>query len=225
MEIQTQKIIVSGLVQGIGFRPFVAELAEELELTGQVKNLGGVVEIIIQGNKQAVDSFIHRLNFVSETGELPGCRVDCLETEEIKCEVICDIEVDCKAHEDFAVGRHKESEGVYTRFEIVDSANTRELRRFLPVDLPTCDRCIAEMQDPKNRRYRYPFISCTACGPRFSIQKAVPYDRDTITMDAFPMCGACYEEYTQKGNIRRHAQTIACEECGPELKFVMKNEL
>lgn len=207
MEIQTQRIMVSGLVQGIGFRPFIAELAEALELTGQVKNLGGVVEIIIQGNKQAVDTFIHRLSCVSETGELPGCRIDSLEVEDIAGEVLSD-------------ERYKEIERNYARFEIVDSSNTRELRRFLPVDMPTCDRCIGEMHDPKNRRYRYPFISCTACGPRFSIQKAVPYDRDTITMDAFPMCDACYEEYTQKGNIRRHAQTIACEECGPELKFV-----
>lgn len=200
MEIRTQKITVSGLVQGIGFRPFVAELAEELELTGQVKNLGGVVEIIIQGNKQAVDSFIHRLNLVSENGELPGCRIDSVEIEDI------------------------EDIGNVDKFRIVDSANTRENRRFLPVDLPTCDRCVAEMHDAQNRRYRYPFISCTACGPRFSIQRSVPYDRETITMDAFAMCDACREEYTQKGNIRRHAQTIACKDCGPELKFVAKDK-
>ena len=194
-----KKITVSGLVQGIGFRPFVAELAEKLELVGQVKNLGGVVEIIIQGNKQAVDTFIHRLNLVSENGELPGCRIDSLVTDEVGTEE-------------------------YNAFRIVESGNTRELRRFLPVDLPTCDRCVAEMHDPNNRRYRYPFISCTACGPRFSIQKAVPYDRETITMDDFPMCDACYEEYTQKGNIRRHAQTIACKDCGPVLKYVLSEE-
>ncbi|MBE5887605.1 MAG: carbamoyltransferase HypF [Lachnospiraceae bacterium] len=201
MGIQTRKITVSGLVQGIGFRPFVAELAEELQLAGQVKNLGGVVEINIQGNKQAVDTFIHRLNLVSENGELPGCRIDSLEVEDVS------EYDDSQMHE-------------FERFQIVESGSTRELRRFLPVDLPTCDRCVAEMHDPKNRRYRYPFISCTACGPRFSIQKAVPYDRETITMDEFQMCDACYEEYTQKGNIRRHAQTIACQECGPELKYV-----
>ena len=195
------RIRVSGLVQGIGFRPFVAELAETLHLTGQVKNLGGVVEINIQGNKQAVDTFIHRLNLVSENGELPGCRIDSLKVEDVR------------EHDDSQM--HE-----FERFQIVESGSTRELRRFLPVDLPTCDRCVAEMHDPKNRRYRYPFISCTACGPRFSIQKAVPYDRETITMDEFQMCDACYEEYTQKGNIRRHAQTIACQECGPELKYV-----
>ena len=197
MDICTKKILVTGLVQGIGFRPFVAELAEELELTGQVKNLGGVVEIIISGNTQAVDTFIHRLNFVSENGSLPGCRVDSLQVEEITFE----------------------DSGV---FRIVESDSTRELRRFLPVDLPTCDRCVTEMHDPSNRRYRYPFISCTACGPRFSIQRKVPYDRDAITMDRFEMCDACWTEYTEKGNIRRHAQTIACKDCGPKLRYVTR---
>ncbi len=190
----TYKIKVTGLVQGIGFRPFVAELAEELRLTGQVKNLGGIVEIIVSGDKQAVDTFIHRLNFV-EAEVLPGCRIDSLEVEEV-------------------TGSDDEC------FHIVESGDGREVRRFLPVDLPTCDRCIEEMYDVNNRRYRYPFISCTACGPRFSIQKAVPYDRDTITMDDFPMCKECNEEYTQKGNIRRHAQTIACKDCGPRLRFI-----
>lgn len=193
------KITVTGLVQGIGFRPFVAERAEELKLTGQVKNLGGIVEIIVSGDKQAVDTFIHRLNFVDKTQELPGCRIDSLEVEEI-------------------AGPTEES------FYIVESGDGRESKRFLPVDLPTCDRCIDEMHDKNNRRYRYPFISCTACGPRFSIQKAVPYDRETITMDDFGMCDACKEEYTAKGNIRRHAQTIACKECGPRLRYVTTNE-
>lgn len=197
------KIMASGLVQGIGFRPFIAELAEELKLAGQVKNLGGIVEIIVSGDKQAVDEFIQRLKCVSETGELPGCRIDELDAEERDS-------VDGEAFDG--------------KFNIVDSGNGREMRRFLPVDLPTCDRCVAEMHDPKNRRYRYPFISCTACGPRFSIQKKVPYDRETITMDMFEMCEACKDEYTAKGNIRRHAQTIACKDCGPKLRYVTVKE-
>ena len=202
-----KKITVTGLVQGIGFRPFVAELAEELHLTGQVKNLGGIVEILVSGDKQAVDTFIHRLTFVSESGELPGCRMDSLDVVELSEEGYVD-----------------ESEAYETcrdeKFHIIESGEARELRRFLPADLPTCDRCLAEMQDSTNRRYRYPFISCTACGPRFSIQRKVPYDRETITMDDFPMCDVCKAEYTQKGNIRRHAQTIACKDCGPKLRYV-----
>ena len=210
------RITVSGLVQGIGFRPFVAELAEKLHLAGQVKNLGGIVEIMVAGDKEAVENFIQRLSFVGGYAEgiskgvkedfceemrLSGCRLDELEVEVLAENI----------------------ENEIREFHIVDSGNGREVRRFLPVDLPTCDRCIAEMHDPKNRRYRYPFISCTACGPRFSIQRKVPYDRDAITMDAFPMCEACETEYTKKGNIRRHAQTIACKDCGPRLRYINMN--
>ena len=195
------KIMVSGLVQGIGFRPFVAELAESLDLAGQVKNLGGIVEIIVSGDKKAVDAFVQRLKCVGETGELPGCRIDALNVEKLP---------------EYGQGES----GLDDKFHIVESGTGREVKRFLPVDLPTCDRCVTEMHDPKNRRYRYPFISCTACGPRFSIHKNVPYDRETITMDAFPMCKECEKEYTEKGNIRRHAQTIACKVCGPKLRYV-----
>ena len=201
------KILVSGLVQGIGFRPFVAELAEAMGLAGQVKNLGGIVEIIVAGEKKAVEEFIQRLRCVGENGELPGCRIDSLDIEEVVAYGNQNVET---------LGYDMDSD----TFHIVESGNGREAKRFLPVDLPTCDRCIAEMHDPKNRRYRYPFISCTACGPRFSIQKAVPYDRATITMDDFQMCEACEKEYTEKGNIRRHAQTIACKDCGPKLRYV-----
>lgn len=212
MDICTQKILVTGLVQGIGFRPFVAELAEELELAGQVKNLGGVVEIIISGDKQAVDTFIHRLNLVSENGSLPGCRIDSLQMEKL-----AQAESVLSKNERTGSPEKSSYDGL---FHIVESGDAREAHRFLPVDLPTCDRCVGEMHDSSNRRYRYPFISCTACGPRFSIQKAVPYDRESITMDKFQMCDACWEEYTQKGNIRRHAQTIACKDCGPRLRYV-----
>ena len=212
---KTCKITVSGLVQGIGFRPFVAELAEALELTGNVKNMGGIVEIIVSGKEQAVDTFIQRLacaggyekqNVECEKKDayvLPGCRLDKLEVQIIP----------------------QQMEDMDENFHIIESVTGREMRRFLPVDLPTCERCVKEMHDKNNRRYRYPFISCTSCGPRFSIQKAVPYDRETITMDVFPMCDACREEYTRRGNIRRHAQTIACKECGPRLKFVSQDFL
>lgn len=208
-EDMTYKILVSGLVQGIGFRPFIAELAEEFELAGQVKNLGGIVEIIVSGEKKAVDEFVQRLKYVGEKKELPGCRMDTLDIEAIADgEDAQSLAPDCDAWK---------RDG---KFHIVESGNGREEKRFLPVDLPTCDRCVKEMHDPKNRRYRYPFISCTACGPRFSIQKEVPYDRETITMDDFPMCEVCEKEYTEKGNIRRHAQTIACKDCGPKLRYV-----
>lgn len=203
MNIRSYKILVTGLVQGIGFRPFIAELAEKLNLSGYVKNLGGVVEILIYGDDRTIERFIWQLKELGETNELPGCRIDSLLVEEQSSMLI-------------------DTRSVIS-FEIVESDRSREEKRYLPVDLPVCDRCIEEMHDPSNRRYRYPFISCTACGPRFSIQKKVPYDRETITMDDFEMCGICHKEYTQKGNIRRHAQTIACRDCGPKLRYVFLN--
>lgn len=204
------KIMVSGLVQGIGFRPYVAELAESLEVTGYVKNLGGIVEILVNGEKETVDTFVQRLSFACGLKESEGedirlaeCRIEALDVVVLK-------------EESFEAKEGKN----FDKFYIIKSGNARETKRFLPVDLPTCDRCVAELHDPKNRRYRYPFISCTSCGPRFSIQKKVPYDRVSITMDDFQMCGACEKEYTEKGNIRRHAQTIACKDCGPTLRYV-----
>ena len=189
--MQAKRITVTGLVQGVGFRPAVAELAEECGIAGQVKNMGGVVEIAASGEDEAVKSFLHRLSL------LPVGRIDSIEVQDVSYDVACS-----------------------SRFTIVESSTGRESVRLLPVDFPTCDRCRAELFDKKNRRYRYPFISCTQCGPRYSIQKAVPYDRDSITMDDFEMCPECLREYTEKGNIRRHAQTIACHNCGPKLRLV-----
>lgn len=198
-----KKMIVTGMVQGVGFRPAVAELAETCGIYGQVKNMGGVVEILAFGEDEAMEKFLHRLS------TLPG-RIDAIKIEEIA-----------------QSGENDEPIQEYIRkktFEIVKSSSEREEIRFLPVDFPTCDRCKRELFDKKNRRYRYPFISCTACGPRYSIQKFVPYDRESITMDEFIMCAACEQEYKEKGNIRRHAQTIACHDCGPKLRMVMSKE-
>lgn len=197
--MKTYRLLVSGLVQGIGFRPFVAELAETLGLDGKVKNLGGIVEIMISGEEKQIKTFLSSLRNAEKLGTLSGCRIE-------ECEI-------------------KEVEQSFTErgFFIEESKNAKEIRRFLPVDLSICDRCITELQEKKNRRYHYPFISCTACGPRFSIQRKVPYDRETITMGAFPMCSSCLQEYTQKRNIRRHAQTIACKDCGPRLSYVARD--
>lgn len=194
--MQTKRITVKGLVQGVGFRPAVAELAEQCQIAGQVKNMGGVVEIIASGENEAVEKFLHRLSLVSVG------RIDAIEVQD-----------------------EKEGAEAGSSFVIVESSAGREAVRLLPVDFPTCDRCRAELFDKNNRRYRYPFISCTQCGPRYSIQKAVPYDRGSITMDDFEMCPECFREYTEKGNIRRHAQTIACHACGPTLRLVRQNNL
>ena len=198
-----KKITITGLVQGVGFRPAVAELAEACEIYGQVKNMGGVVEIIAFGEEEAVESFLHRLN------TLPG-RIDSVKVVDLS---------DALADKKGEMYHEKQL------FSIVESSSGKEELRFLPIDFPTCERCRSELLDKGNRRYRYPFISCTACGPRYSIQRAVPYDRDSITMDAFAMCPECETEYKEKGNIRRHAQTIACHNCGPQLKLVVSDAL
>ena len=207
------KIVVTGMVQGIGFRPYVAELAEAYGLAGQVKNLGGIVEIIAFGEEQAMEQLVHRLYLLS------GSRVDSVTKNELL--LISHEKNKYVFAEEKKDGKQYEVESEH--FCIKKSAAERELHRYLPSDVATCERCVAEMHTPSNRRYRYPFISCTACGPRYSIQKAVPYDRESITMAEFEMCDECKAEYLQKGNIRRHAQTIGCKNCGPKLSFFSEN--
>lgn len=187
----TKRITVTGLVQGIGYRPFVAELAEELNLSGEVKNAGGIVTILADGEDGALEIFIQRLRSSAPQGAV----VADVQSESVQIPVP-------------------------PGFRIAESEDEKEEQRILPPDLPVCGHCVREMADPANRRYRYPFISCVSCGPRFSIMRRVPYDRETITMDAFPMCADCGREYRTKGDRRRHAQTIACKDCGPHLRAV-----
>ncbi len=191
--MKTFEITVLGLVQGIGYRPFVAEQAEALGIVGQVKNEGGIVRILASGNEEALTNFVERLNAFYPD----GARVDRVEVKEVGQE-----------------------EPIAQAFAIVESKAGEDRLRFLPADLPTCPRCEEERKDPKNRRYRYPFISCVSCGPRYSILDTVPYDRESITMADFAMCPDCEKEYKEKGNVRRHAQTIACPNCGPKLRLV-----
>ena len=101
-------------------------------------------------------------------------------------------------------------------FSIIKSESGMEGSPLVPSDLPMCEDCLKELRDPQNRRYRYPFISCTSCGPRYSIITSLPYDRETTTMEAFPMCLSCAQEYSGDDR-RRHAQTISCHNCGPQL--------
>ncbi len=184
----TLLITVLGIVQGVGYRPFTARLAERLGIRGSVRNTGGVVEIRAAGDRETLDRFILALS-----EECPrGARVT-------------------------SVTVVKESDGdLPDGFTIIRSRENEEHTPVLPADLPMCDVCRAELYDPENRRYSYPFISCTDCGPRFSIMRSIPYDRETVTMDAFPMCGDCASEY-HGDDRRRHAQTISCLSCGPQL--------
>ena len=182
-------ISVLGVVQGVGYRPFVARLAEELGIKGTVKNSGGIVEITADASKQAMDEFIHRL----KSQQPSGANIIRIVTKLLAVQKFDD-------------------------FRIVPSAQNNGVTPLIPPDLPICEECRKELASPADRRYRYPFISCVACGPRYSIINSLPYDRCNITMDEFPMCADCREEYTANTR-RRHAQTISCHNCGPQLIF------
>ncbi len=190
----TKKFIVKGLVQGIGYRPFVARLAEELNIAGTVRNTGGIVTIVACGESSALEIFKDRLASDVPTGGFITS-------------------IDEVTYQD---------EKINSGFQIIESdRDLGENLPLVPADIATCDNCKKELLDKNNRRYRHPFISCTVCGPRYSIIEKLPYDRDTITMADFPMCNECKSEYTGKKDIRRHAQTIACKNCGPKLKLTI----
>ena len=191
-----KKIVIKGLVQGIGYRPFVAKLADELNIDGWVRNTGGIVTVMASGSEVSLGEFYHRL-----ISEVPtGGFVTSVEVEEI----------------DAAETSELEGKG----FTIIESNQDNKANLpLIPADIATCENCKKELLNPTNRRYLHPFISCTVCGPRYSILERLPYDRETITMGDFDMCPECQKEYTGKLDIRRHAQTIACNKCGPKLSF------
>lgn len=199
-------ITVRGMVQGIGFRPFVARLAEQLNIRGYVLNIGGVVKIAAAGDGKVIEQFVTQLRMKAPSGaEIASIEVKETESENAGNE-----------HTGFFIAQSVEKD---------EAENEKAL--FIPADLPTCPDCERELYDEQNRRFRYPFISCVSCGPRYSIIRGLPYDRDNITMDRFPMCPQCRAEYIERNDRRRHAQTIGCRDCGPVLTFtdIRNNEL
>lgn len=194
------EITVKGAVQGIGYRPFVATLAEALEIAGSVRNQGGIVSIRAIGIRSQLEIFADRLRRECPAGGII-------------------LSVDEKVVKAAADGEEN------TSFSIAESQeeDLSELPAF-PPDLGICEDCLREMEDPHNRRYRYGLISCVSCGPRWSILEAFPYDRERITMKKYPMCPVCRREYTGEGNCRRHAQTISCHDCGPQMFFIRAGE-
>ncbi len=184
-------IRLNGIVQGVGFRPFAYRLARRYELGGWVKNGGDGVEIYVEGPVLALDAFAEAL--LTETP--PAARICAAETLQAECA------------------------GIAT-FEILESARDakRPTVRISP-DLPVCDDCLRELFDPENRRYRYPYINCTNCGPRYSIVRGLPYDRPLTTMAEWPLCAECSAEYANPVDRRFHAQPVACPACGPTYAF------
>ncbi len=187
---------VRGTVQGVGFRPAVCRFATKLSLSGFVRNDPEGVDIEIEGGAAAIARFVTELSSVAPA----VARIESVETRPLS-----------------PLGE--------LEFRIVPSASRDAdgdpaTRASIPADLAPCARCLAELHDPDDRRYHYPFINCTACGPRFTIVRAVPYDRGATTMAPFALCGACRREYEDPTDRRFHAEPNACPACGPQLAFV-----
>ena len=189
--MKAQKILTQGIVQGVGFRPYVYRLASDLNLNGYVRNLGNVVEIIIEGEN--TDLFIKRL-----PNELPPiAKITSMQVEDI-------------------------DENNYDNFEIIESGDTYSGVSVIPPDIAICDKCLEEIRNPNDRRYKYAFNACTDCGPRFTVIESVPYDRIRTSMDEFPLCEDCLVEYREPLNRRYHGEAICCPECGPQMAFYDK---
>lgn len=189
-----KRIEVEGIVQGVGFRPFVFNLAESLGLAGFVLNHTRGVSIEVEGDGGAVRQFAERL-----TGQAPPL-----------AHIISAAEMDMEPLGD-------------AKFVIKKSGKGGDKSALITPDSDVCPDCLAEMLDPADRRYRYPFINCVNCGPRFTIVTGVPYDRPCTTMNRFEMCPACRAEYENPADRRFHAQPIACPACGPSLSIMDEN--
>lgn len=186
-----RRLNVRGVVQGVGFRPFVVRLAEDLGLTGTVGNDSSSVLVEIEGDPRAVDEFTKRV-----AQDAPAL-----------AQVVAVTAVDLQP-----VGS--------VGFSIVPSAKVLGERTLVPPDVATCEACLTELTNPADRRFRHPFITCTDCGPRFTIIEDLPYDRPATTMREFEMCGACAREYQDHTDRRYHAQPVSCHDCGPRLWLV-----
>ena len=194
-ETQRRRFVVRGVVQGVGFRPFVYRLASASGLAGFVRNDAGGVIVEAEGRPPALDRFSLRLR-----SDAPAqARVDSVTVADIPL----------TGDDAFAVTGSGSGAGT----------------ALVPPDLATCDECLAELFDPGDRRHRYPFINCTDCGPRLSIVERTPYDRRNTTMAGFAMCGPCLAEYEDPSNRRFHAEPIACPDCGPALSMPLEEAL
>ena len=192
--VRRTAVVVRGVVQGVGFRPFVYNAARSNGLSGWVCNEAGAVRIEAQGDQAAVDAFLA----VLRNSPPPQARIDMLEIADIAPEAVPSP----------------------TTFEIRASVGDSSPRPTIPADLATCRECLAEIGDPTERRHNYPFTNCTNCGPRWSIIERLPYDRPATSMAAFEMCSACRAEYENPADRRFHAQPIACPNCGPSLQLL-----
>nr|WP_244376090.1 carbamoyltransferase HypF [Streptomyces ficellus] len=190
--VRRVRVVVRGVVQGVGFRPHVYGLASELGIAGQVTNTGEGVVVEAEGAAAAVDRFCARV----ASDAPPLAVVESVDVTDLP-----------------ATGG--------SGFHIVASRSAGPVRTLVAPDTATCGDCLAELADPADRRHRHPFIACTHCGPRFTIVTGLPYDREHTTMAGFPLCLACDREYRDPADRRFHAQPVACPACGPRLTLVV----
>jgi hydrogenase maturation protein HypF len=189
--MERRAIVVRGIVQGVGFRPFVYSLAARLHLRGFVRNRAGALQIEVEGDAPALDRFL---------GELSDRPPPLAHVEDLSWE--------CRPPQGEA------------DFRIESSTADAASPVFISPDVATCADCLAELLDPADRRYGYPFLNCTNCGPRLTIITGAPYDRPRTTMASFVMCRACRAEYDDPADRRFHAQPTCCAECGPRLRLL-----
>lgn len=185
------EIVIQGIVQGVGFRPFIYRLAQKYNLVGSILNSDQGVVITIEGAASSIQSFLDTLH---ETPP-PLARISSIEQKKYD--------------------KLKE----FSLFSILKSVSTAKSRAIIPADIATCGDCLQDIADPQNRRFQYPFTNCTNCGPRYSIVTEIPYDRPGTSMNCFPLCADCKTEYEDPENRRFHAQPNACSACGPELSY------
>lgn len=187
------EIAVTGVVQGVGFRPFIYRLANKHGIAGFVRNMGDAgVQVIVEGEERGVEKFIDSLR----PEQPPLARIDEVKTT------------------------WKDATNEFTIFRVVPSETTGlGLPSVVPPDLALCDDCLREMLDPSDRRYNYPFITCVNCGPRFTIIEELPYDRPRTSMKAFPLCTDCLHEYRNPPDRRYHAEPTCCPICGPRMEL------
>ena len=189
--LEGRRLRIRGIVQGVGFRPFVFNLAQQHGLTGSVMNSPCGVEITVEGAASVIDAFVSELRERTP----PAARVDDIAMEGVTPLGVSD-------------------------FQIQNSERHGEPSTQLSPDLPVCEDCLRELFHPANRRFRYPYINCANCGPRFSLTLALPYDRESTTMAGWTMCAACDGEFHDPSDRRFHAQPIACPGCGPRYRLI-----
>lgn len=194
--MERARIIVQGIVQGVGFRPTVYRIAKEMNLKGSVRNLGNSVEIILEGDKEEIEKFAENLKH----NKPPISKITDLK-------IIFEGNIEAPEYNDFI---------------ILESSADFSGSSVIPPDVAVCDNCLEEIFNKENNRYKYPFTACTDCGPRFTVIKSIPYDRERTSMDEFPLCDECMVEYRDPLDRRYHAEATCCPTCGPSV-FLYKD--